>query len=401
MSESLLKKVLEERANVWEQAKAHLDTVESEGREFTGEADETWARLNGRMSELDARAKELSDVIKANRDAAEAREFMASLGGGKAPEKAERTDADILRSIVNGEMRSADLARRDLTTGVAAAGGNTISTGFVNQLNVFMTQNSAIRQSRVNVLTTASGNALQVPKITGRPTAAIIGEGASIPESDPTFGQVTLGAYKYGFSVQISAELEQDTDVDLAGELANQFGIALANGTGNHYVNGTGSGQPQGIITAATVGKTGATGAGGAFTADDLIDLYYSVAQPYRLEGEWLMSDSGVRTARKFKATGDGQYLWQPSLSVGEPDIFLGRPVRNDVYVPAVGFGAKSVAFGDMSTYTIRDVASVRVERSTEFAFQNDLVTWRVLFRTDGKQIDTTGSIKVFQGASS
>ena len=227
-----------------------------------------------------------------------------------------------------------------------------------------------------------------------------IGEGSTVTESDPTFGQVTLGAYKYGFSLQISSELEQDTDVDLTGVLAQQFAIALANATGNHYVNGTGSSQPQGILTAASTGVTGGTGVTGAFTTDNLIDLYYSVAAPYRTNGEWLMSDSAVKTARKLKDT-TNQYLWQPGLALGEPDMLLGRPVRNDAYVPAVAVSAASVAFGDMSTYTIRDVASVRVERSVDFAFQNDLITWRVLFRTDGKQIDTTGSIKKFVGGAS
>lgn len=399
MSEVLLKKVLEERANVWEQAKAHLDTVEKEGREFSGEADETWGKLNGRLTELDARARELTAVIKANKDAEEARAFFDSLGGGKAKEEAAApSDADTLRAMARGEQRSAEF--RDLTVGTASAGGNTVSTGFVNQLSVFLTQNSAIRQSRVNILTTGSGNSLQVPKLTGRPTAAIIGEGSTVTESDPTFGQVTLGAYKYGFSLQISSELEQDTDVDLTGVLAQQFAIALANATGNHYVNGTGSSQPQGILTAASTGVTGGTGVTGAFTTDNLIDLYYSVAAPYRTNGEWLMSDSAVKTARKLKDT-TNQYLWQPGLALGEPDMLLGRPVRNDAYVPAVAVSAASVAFGDMSTYTIRDVASVRVERSVDFAFQNDLITWRVLFRTDGKQIDTTGSIKKFVGGAS
>lgn len=391
----MLKKLIEERANVWEQTKQHLDTVEKEGREFTGESDETYTRLNTRLSEFDTRIAELRELDERNKRADEVRAQYATAKPAGAPETT--TDEDVLRSIVNGERRSAEF--RDLTVGTATAGGDTVPTSFYGQLLEHMVHHSAIRQSRAMVLPTDGGENLEVPKTTGRSSASIIAEGGAITESDPAFGQVVLGSYKYGFAIQMSTELEQDTGVNLTEWLARQGGDALGDGTGAHYVTGTGTGQPQGIITAAPVGVTGATGVTGAFTFDNLIDLFFSVIPPYRTQAEWLFSDSALKTARKLKDN-DGQYLWQPSLVVGEPDTILGKPVLVDPAVPAVGLSAKSVAFGDMSTYCIRDVRGVRVERSTDFAFGNDLVTWRFLMRTDGKQIDTTGSIKVFQGAA-
>lgn len=393
---SVLQTLIDKRANTWELAKQHLDTLEAEGREFTGEADETWTRYNSDLADLDARISELSALEQRNREADEARErFGANVN---QPEEEVTTDADRLRAMVSGEQRTAEF--RDLTVGTASEGGNTVPTSFYGQLVEHLIENSAIRQTNVTVLTTDGGEDLQVPKSTAKSSAGIIGEGGSITESDPEFGQVTLGAYKYGFSIQISTELEQDTGIDLVAFLASQAGAALGNGSGAHFVAGTGSGQPNGVVGASTLGTTGATSVDGVFSADDLIDLYFSVIAPYRRQGTFMMSDAGMKVARKLKDA-DDQYLWVPGLVAGETSTLLGRPVVSDPNVPDPAVDAESVVFGDLSKYFIRDVRGVRAERSVDFAFQSDLVTWRFLLRTDGNLIDTTGAVKHFVGAAS
>jgi len=392
---SVLQTLIDKRATVWEQAKAHLDTVEAEGREFTGEADETWSKLNTELSEYDARIADLSSLEQRNREADEAREKFGA--GTTEPEKAVPSDGDVLRSMANGERRSAEF--RDLTVGSATGGGNTVPTAFYGQLIEHLIDSSAIRQTNVTVLTTEGGEDLQVPKTTTHPTAAIIAEAATVTESDAAFGQVTLGSYKYGFSTQISSELEQDTGVDLAGYLARAGGEALGNGSGAHFVTGTGTGQPNGIVTASTEGVVGAAAAAGVFTADELIDLYFSVIASYRRNGTWMLSDASMAATRKLKDTTD-QYLYAPGLIAGEQSTLFGRPVVVDPNVADPAVDAKSVVFGDLSRYFIRDVRGVRVERSVDFAFQNDLVTWRFLLRTDGDLIDTSGAVKHFVGGA-
>ena len=111
----------------------------------------------------------------------------------------------------------------------------------------------------------------------------------------------------------------------------------------------------------------------------------------------WLMRDATVAAVRKLKDT-TGQYLWQPGLQAGSPDTILGKPVRTDPNVPAVALGAKSILFGDFSTYFVRQVESLRFERSDDFAFNTDLITYRAILRGDGDQVDTTGAIKHFIG---
>lgn len=397
MSE-MLKKLIEERANTWEQAKAHLDTVEKEGREFTGEADATWTKLNDALSGLDQRIAEVNDLEQRNAAADKVREEFeqrAAAASGKPEAASVQSDEDVLRSMVRGEKRAVEF--RDLSKLSAGAGANTVATTFYGTLVEHMIQNSAIRQSNATVITTDGGQALQVPKTTTHPTAGIIAEAGSITESDPVFGQVTLDAYKYAFSVQVSSELEADTGVNLSEYLARIGGEALGNGSGAHFITGDGSSKPMGVITASTLGVTGGAGVTGAFTADNLIDLFYSVNPNYRLKGSWLMSDSSVKAARKLKDS-TNQYLWVPGLVAGEESTLLGKPVLNDPNVAAPALSAKSVAFGDLSRYFIRDVKGVRVERSVDFAFQNDLITWRFILRTDGDLIDTSGAVKHFIG---
>jgi len=164
-------------------------------------------------------------------------------------------------------------------------------------------------------------------------------------------------------------------------------------------VTGTGTGQPNGIVTASTEGVVGAAAAAGVFTADELIDLYFSVIASYRRNGTWMLSDASMAATRKLKDTTD-QYLYAPGLIAGEQSTLFGRPVVVDPNVADPAIDAKSVVFGDLSRYFIRDVRGVRVERSVDFAFQNDLVTWRFLLRTDGDLIDTSGAVKHFVGGA-
>lgn len=390
MSEKL-NKLIEARANAWENVKLHLDTVAGEKREDTGEAEATYQRMSDEIAHLDRRIAAEQESIKANAAADEVRAQYAP----KPEAPAVANDADVLRRMVAGEVRGFEF--RDLSKLSAGAGANTVPTSFLGQLQAHMIDVSAIRQTNVRVITTDSGEALQVPKTTAHSSAAIIAEAGSITESDPAFGMVTLDAFKYALAIQVSSELEQDTGVDLAGYLAMQAGRALGNASGAHFVTGTGSSQPNGVVTASTLGVTGSASVAGAFTADNLVDLYYSVIASYRRNGYWLLSDAGIKAARKLKDA-DNQYLWAPGLVAGEPSTLLGRPVVTDPNVAAPALSAKSVVFGDMSAYMIRDVRGVRVERSADYAFGNDLVTWRFILRTDGDLIDTTGAVKHFIG---
>ncbi|WP_406143756.1 phage major capsid protein [Streptomyces anulatus] len=401
-----IKQIHERRNALWEQAKELLDAAEARKEDLAGEEEQTWQRLNNEIDQIDLRVKSLLDAEQRTKDADEAfRSLLAK------PETLERKGAEgdsELRRWARGEMRGFDVAApdgvafRDLTKGTATAGGNTVPTTFYGQLMAHLIEVSGIMSAGPTVLNTASGETIEMPVTTAFSSAAITPEATALTESDPAFAKRSLGAYKYGVLLQISSELLSDTGVDLQGFLSMQAGRALGNAFGVHAVTGDGSSKPTGVITTATTGKTGSTGVVGAFTADDLIDLYYSVISPYRNSTScgWLMRDATLGAARKLKDQ-QGQYLWQPSIQVGTPDQLLGKPVHTDPNVAAVALGAKSVAFGDFSQYYVRMAGGVRFERSDDYAFNSDLVTYRAIIRADGLLIDQTGAVKVFAGGAS
>lgn len=403
--DEMLKRLLEERGRVWEQMKSLNDAVLDEKRDYSAEENQSYERMSADLARIDARVAEVKSQVEGQR-AADAARSLLDHDPRPNPDDDNRDQTpsplDQLNKLRRGELRAVEFGpeTRDLTKGTATAGGDLVATDFLGRLIEHMIESSAIRQTNVSVLTTDSGRDLQIPKTTSYSSASIIGEGATITESDPAFDQVTLGAFKYAFLLQVSSELEDDQSIaDFAGFLARQGGRALGNGSGAHFVTGSGTSQPNGVVTAATVGVTGATGNSGVPTSDELIDLFHSVIPEYRRNAYWLGSDPTVKGVRKLKDA-NNQYLWQPGLQDGEPDRLMGRPVVVDTNVADAATSAKSLVFGDFSGYFIRDVAGVRIERSDDFAFGNDLATYRFILRTDGDLVDTN-ALRVYQGGAS
>jgi len=344
----------------------------------------------------------------------ETKEFAGLIGAAEREERtmnelrahspvygaAARAPSGDVRAFLSGESRSVDvpIEYRALSKLTAGAGGNTVPTSFANVFVEHLVNNAAVL-GVATVLNTSGGEPLQLPTTNAYSTAALTAEAAVIAASDPTFTQVTLGAYKYANLIQVSTELLSDSGVDMESYLARQAGEAVGNAAGIHFATGTGVAQPSGVVTGATTGVTGATGVAGAFTADNLIDLHFSVIPPYRRNGTWMMNDATLATVRKLKDT-TGQYLFQPSLVAGTPDMLMGRPVITDPNVAGVALSAKSVLFGDFSRYYVRVAGGLRFERSDDFAFSSDLVTFRCIWRGDGILADTHGAVKYFAGAA-
>jgi HK97 family phage major capsid protein len=394
---SLEQTLLEERGKVWHEAKALIDSAEAEGRDFTAEEQEKYDRLTADLDSLSQRAERQREIAQRQAD------LEASV-----PAPAQRAEADNgvserLRSFLTGETRGFEgrwSEARDLTKGSATAGGNTVPTNFINRLYEHLIETATVA-SISTVITTDGGENIEMPVTTAHSTGALITEGSNITESDPAFAKRTLGAYKYAVLMQISSELLSDTGVDLEGYLARQAGRAVGNALGADLAVGNGSSKPSGVAQTSTLGVTGANSVAGVFTADNLIDLYFSVIGPYRNSPScgWLMRDATLANVRKLKDT-TNQYLWQPSYQAGLPDTLLGKPVYTDPNIAAVAATAKSVFFGDFSAYVTRLAGGVRFERSDEFAFNADLVTFRAIVRGDGILADQTGAVKHFAGGT-
>lgn len=412
-------KLRDRRAKIWEDLKAIADRATEENRALDAAEQGQWDAMNEEMDKLDARIKSAIDTEKRAKDADEAFEALhrkpAERGQGGMPVTQQATELRDFMRGAPGAPRAFEVRPdgpvsdfRTLSKLTTGAGGNLVPTSFYNRLMAHLIEVSGILQAGATVLNTSSGESIQVPKTTTHSTAALTAEAAALTASDPAFGQVSLGAYKYGTLIQVSRELIDDSGVDLEGYLAMQAGRALGNALGADLITGNGTAKPTGILNNTTLGVTGPSAVSGGFGAtsgtvnsgpDLVIDLFYSVISPYRASQAcaWIVRDATMAVFRKFKDT-TGQYMFQPSLVAGAPDMFNGKPIYTDPFVPAIATGAKSVIFGDISQYFVRLAGGVRFERSDEYAFNTDLVTFRALLRGDGILVDQTGAVKHYIG---
>lgn len=388
MSQSFIKAQAEARAKAWEEAKALLDVAAAENRDLSGEEQEKFDRIN---AELDERAAAIETIRKAEEREAKA----AEAARGFEVTDVVKSDYDYVRSLAKGEIRSHQFETRGTLTPSNA--GGVVPQSFVSR--VFDLAREVGPMLDVSeVFNTAGGEDLKIPVLTAYGTAGLEAAGAAIDESEPTFSSITLGAYKYAFLVPVARELIEDSGVDVADVLARAAGNSIGVAVNAALTTGTGSSQPNGIMTAAGTGVNGTVV--GGFTADEIIDLVYSVdGAVRRLPGTgFLMAPSAIKTARKLKDAND-QYIFQPSLAAGTPDSLLGFPVFENPGVAAVGSAAASFGFGYLPSYKVRLAGGLRVDRSDDYKFGNDLSVFRFMIRVDG-DLSHQEHFKIYKGTA-
>ena len=246
-----------------------------------------------------------------------------------------------------------------------------------------------------HVIQTSSGDR-KIPVVASKGTASWVDEEGAIPESDDSIGQVSIGAYKLGTMIKVSEELLNDSVFDLESYISREFARRIGNKEEEAFFTGDGKGKPLGVLAdtgGAEVGVMAA--AAGAFTADEVFDLFYSLKAPYRKSAVFLMNDASVKALRKLKDS-NGQYLWQPSLTAATPDTLMGRPVYTSAFMPAVAAGAKSILFGDLSYYWVADRQGRSFRRLGELYAPTGQVGFLATQRVDGKLV-LAEAVKVLQ----
>jgi HK97 family phage major capsid protein len=398
------KKLREDRANIWEGIKADLDIAAAESRSLTAEEDAKFAAASADLDAIDERIKSLEGAeLRAVEHDQRLAEIESRAGIKAIADPPTEDDAAArVRAFCRGEIRSMEFEMRDiapLNTLGTTDGGDLVPVSFINRLTDYMRENSGVLRTNPTQITSATGgNTLEIPIITGVSSAVITAEKNPFTESEPTFSKYQMGAYKYGLMMYLTREMVEDSGVDLLGFLAKQAGQALGNAFGKDLLDGGGTTEPWGVLTQSTKGVDGADATAGAITADNLIDLYYSVIEPYRNSSScyWLMRDATIGAIRKLKNTVDGTYLFQPSLVAGTPDQLLGKPIVTDPNMPGIAVDVKSVMFGDFSSYWVRTVGGIRFDRDDSVGFANDVITYRAAMRGDGVLVDRTGAVKHF-----
>jgi HK97 family phage major capsid protein len=249
------------------------------------------------------------------------------------------------------------------------------------------------------VIRTAQGNPMSWPTSDGTSeTGEILAENAAAADADPSFGTKALPVYKYSSKVvTVPIELLMDSSVDMEAFVRSRIAQRLGRITNTHFTVGDGSSKPTGIVAGASVGKTGATGQIASVIYNDLVDLEHSVDPAYRVNGKWMFSDTVLKLIKKLLDS-QNRPLWLPDVAGNAPATILGYgyQINQDVAVPAAS--AKSVVFGDLSKYVIRDVMSLTYHRFDDSAFaKKGQVGFLAFLRSGGNYMDVGGAVKVFQ----
>ena len=385
------------RATAWEAAKAFLDSHRNDKGVLSAEDDATYSRMESEITDL---GKEISRMERL--DAMDKEMSRATSTPLTAKPEAPKTDtkvgraSDAYRDAFWNHARKRDSyeIRNALQVGTDSEGGYLVPDTFEKKLITSLEEENVIRK-HAHVFTTSTGSH-KIPVVSSRGTAALVDEEGQIPESDDVFGQQLIGAHKISTLIKVSEELLNDSAFDLESYFATEFARRIGNAEEAAFLSGNGSGKPTGILADVGGAEIGVTAASEtAITADELIDLFYSLKSPYRKKAIWVLNDRTIKAIRKLKDS-NGQYLWQPALHEGEFDTILGKRIYTSPYAPELGAGAKSIAFGDFSYYWIGDRQGVAFKRLNERYAETGQVGFLASKRVDGKLI-LPEAIKVLQ----
>ena len=294
-------------------------------------------------------------------------------------------------------VRDGRVEQRDITLSTAG----TVPTAVFDELLTRMVLQSGVLASNVRMITTTTGENILMPRLTAFGTATLIAEAGSFTESDPTINSsITMGAYKYGNLLQISDELISDSAFDIERFVGQALGTQIGQSIATALITGTGTAQPEGIITNCTVGVTSSTAVSGAPSIANILSLYASLPAQYRDGSSFVMHPSTYAGIVGLNDT-TGRSLVLPDLTSAQPLQMLGRPVYLDTNVATTATNAKSIYFGNLAEhFAIRMVNTVQVVSSPDFAFANGLVTLRSMLRLDSKALNDDAA-RCFKGASS
>lgn len=297
--------------------------------------------------------------------------------------------------------------RNTMSTTTDSEGGYTVPTTVATTILDALKAYGGMRQV-ADVIRTAGGEAMNFPTSDGTSeTGELIGQNSAATDADISFGTKPLAVYKYSSKVvTVPWELLQDSSADIEGFIRTRLQTRLGRITNTHFTTGSGTGQPNGLITAASVGVTGAVSATAEITYDDLVNLEHSVDPAYRKNAGWMFHDDMLKLIRKVKDSQDRPIFvpgYEQGNPGGAPDRLLNRniTINQDIASPAVS--AVSIAFGDFSYYKIRDVMSVTLFRFTDSAYtKNGQVGFLAWLRSGGNLVDVGGAVKTFKhGAAS
>lgn len=378
----------EKRAKVWEDAKKFLDEKRNQDGLLAAVDVEVYEKMEADVVGLG------KEIDRLERQKSMDLEFSKPLNtpitekpAGMPEAKTGRGSDEYAQSFWNA-MRNKSLSfeiTNALQIGSDSEGGYLVPDEFERTLVEGLEEENIFR-TMAKVIATSSGDR-KIPVVATKGSASWIEEEGAAPESDDSFGQVSISAYKLGTLLKVSEELLNDSIFNLEAYIAKEFARRIGAKEEEAFFIGDGIGKPTGIFNTTGGAQDGITTASAtAITVDEIMDLYYSLKSPYRKSATFILNDATVKAIRKLK-DGNGNYIWQPSITAGTPDTILNSPVKTSSYVPTIAAGAKTVAFGDFSYYWIADRQGRSFKRLNELYATTGQVGFMATQRVDGKLI--------------
>ncbi|WP_020201874.1 phage major capsid protein [Cupriavidus sp. WS] len=392
----------------------------NKGKSWTAEHQKTYDDSMAEVDQINAEIKRTEDYLaKLGEDAANGRpegllnESMRTPGAHSEESRALRAYLSGGFSNLSPEDAQRARARRApdiqaaMSTTTPSEGGYTVAIEYFRQLTEAMKAYGGVR-SLATVIYTGTGGQMNFPAADATAEEGeIVGQNAPVSAADTTFANLQLPVFKYSSkSIAVPFELIQDSMFDIELYIRALLAVRLGRITSKHYVIGNGTTQPNGLNTAAAVGKVGAAGQTATVVYDDLVDLEHSVDPAYRNGGRvaFLMHDQTLKVVRKIKDA-DGRPIFVPGYEQGNPggapDRLLNRPVQIDQAMPVMAVNAKSIMFGDFSKYVIREVMDLTLFRMADSKYiENGQIGFVAFNRQGGNLIDVGGAVKSYQNAA-
>ena len=367
---------------------AFLDTHTTDKGTLSAEDDKTYkdmetevAQLTDSIHRMERREEIEAELSKPTSKPLTGKPMKAD--GDKAA-KTGRASDEYKKALLQAMRTNFRQISNVLQEGIDPQGGYLVPDEYDKRLIDSLTEENVMRTLGTNI-TTSGEHKINIAAT--KPAAAWIEEGGTLTFGDATFDQIILDAHKLHVAIKVTEELLYDNAFNLENYILTQFGKALSNAEEDAFINGTGVGQPLGILAETGGAQVGVTSASSTkVTADEIINLVYSLKRPYRKNAVFLANDVCVAELRKLKDN-NGQYLWQPSLQAGEPDRVLGYKVYTSPYFPVPTAGGTAVAFGDFSYYNIGDRGTRSFAELKELFAGNGMIGFVAKERVDGKLV--------------
>lgn len=348
-----LNELIEKRTEAWNNAKNFADSKKDENGLMSDEDFKTYEEMEKTIENYTREINRKKREEEMDKDLA--KPTTQALTNEPVTFNEEEKPMRARKSYMNAAIKALRSNFRDISNelkvGVDESGGYLVPEEMDKEILKSLEEENIMRKLATSVQTSGLH---KINIAVTRPTALWVEEGGQLNFGDGKFAQVALDAHKLHVGIKVTDELLADSAFDLEGYIVEEFVRALSNAEEDAFLNGDGNHKPTGIFNSTKGGELGVTTKAQTITADELIQLVYSLDRPYRKNAAFILNDSTVAQIRTFKDQ-NGVYMWQPSLQAGEPDRLLGFPAYTSAFAPEAKKGNFAIAFGDFSYYKIGD----------------------------------------------